>query len=262
MKINSKKRAYHSPKDYNKYIWSTREFVIEISKAIGIVVLLSWFFYRSIWAVLPISFLGVLYWKKSINENVQANRKKLIVQFQECILSVTASLDVGYSIENAFLESYSDMQMLFGKNSFICQELQLIKRGLIINITLEELLTSFGQRSNVLEIEEFAEVFAIAKRNGGSIPEIIKTSAEIISQKNKAEESISTLIASRRLEQNIMNFMPFGICIYVGVGNPGYFDGLYHNFFGVCLMSGCLMAYTIAYYLSNRILERACRMWH
>ena len=261
MKVSLKKPAYHSPKDYNKYIWSTGEFVIEVSKAAGIVLLLSWFFYRSIWAILPISFLGVLYWKRSINESVQANRKKLVVQFQECILSVAASLDVGYSVENAFLESDADMQMLFGKHSFICQELQLIKRGLIINITLEELLISFGQRCNIPEIKEFAEVFVIAKRNGGSIPEIIRTSAEIISQKNKAEENITTLITSRRLEQKVMNVMPFGICIYVGIGNPGYFDSLYHNFFGVCLMSGCLIAYIIAYYLSNKILEQACRMW-
>ena len=46
----------------------------------------------------------------------------------------------------------------------------MICRGIRSNRTLEETLEEMGRRSELQEICEFAEVFAIAKRNSGNIP--------------------------------------------------------------------------------------------
>lgn len=261
MKVRLRQQGFDLQRDYTKCNWPRKDLVVEGGKAVGLIITFAWFFYRSIWAVFPMSILGVLFFIKRQKEKVIENKKQLVLQFQECILSVAASLRVGYSIEKAFLESTSDMKMLFGEKAFICNELELIRRGLVINITLEKLLWDFGQRSGTSEIMEFVEAFAIAKRSGGSIPDLIQTLAELIYHKAKAEEEIITQTFTRRLEQKVMNIMPFAILLYVEFGSPGYFNVLYHNLFGVCLMSGCLAAYLSAYYLAAKILEGACGMW-
>jgi tight adherence protein B len=138
----------------------------------------------------------------------------------------------------------------------ICQELNLMKRGLVLNQTLEELLWDFGRRSGVDEITEFAEVFSIAKRSGGNLGEVITQCAGQISHRTESEEEIQTLLSNKRLEQKIMNVMPFGILLYVESSNPTYFDMLYHNFSGVVIMTLCLAVYLAAYVLAERILAQ------
>lgn len=182
--------------------------------------------------------------------------EELTLQFKECILSVAASLKAGYAVENAFLESRSDMEMLYGRESHIYQELELIRRGLIINITLEEQLNDLADRSGSEEIRQFAVVFTIAKRSGGNLPEIIHESAELIGRRVDARQEMQTMLSGRRMEQNIMKIMPFGVLAYIGFSYPGYFDILYHNWQGVIIMTVCLGIYLTAYIMGEKILRK------
>lgn len=174
-------------------------------------------------------------------------REELACQFRECILSVSASLQAGYSVENAFLESERDMLQMYGGESFICRELRLIRRGLHINVSLEELLTDLGERSGCEEIERFAEVFAIAKRSGGDLAGIIGRTAELIGERIDLRRELDTLLGGKRMELAIMKLMPFAIMLYIELANPGYFDILYHNLRGILIMTGCLVVYLGAY---------------
>lgn len=241
--------------DYKKHTFSRREALAEILKGIFLTFFFSWFFYRSVWALLPLSALGALYVRRRRELRAKEDRDALLGEFKECILSAAASLRAGYAAENAFLESMSDMKLLFGESSLMYRELEWIHRGLVINIPLEELLSDLAQRSGLEEIEEFAEVFAISKHSGGSLPEIIGVSAEVIGRRVEAEEEIRTLLAERMLEQKIMSIMPFGILTYIGISYKGYFDALYHNLFGIAVMTVCLAVYLAALWLADRILE-------
>lgn len=252
MERSSKRR------DYRQYAFNRRELFTELVKGGGIVAFIAWFFYRSLWAAIPLSVLGIFYVRQRRRTKLQAGKSALLGQFKECILSVAASLRAGYAVENAFLESVEDMKMLFGEEAYICRELDWIRRGLIINIPLEELLLDLAKRSGLEELEDFSEVFSIAKRSGGNLPEIIRSSAELIGERVEAEEEIRTLLAERMLEQKIMNVMPFGILTYIGVSYGGYFDPLYHNLFGTVIMTACLAVYLTAFWLAGRILEGAC----
>ncbi len=216
---------------------------------------LAYFFYRSFWAVLPISAVGVCLFRSIAKKKRDSCREQLTLQFKECILSVASSLKAGYAVENAFLESAEDMRLLYGEHSLIYRELEWIRRGLVINITLEEQLTDLAERSGSGEIRQFAQVFSIAKRSGGNIPEIIKTSAELIGQRIETRQEMKTVLSGRRMEQDIMKLMPFGILAYIGFSYPGYFDSLYHNWRGAAVMTGCLAVYLAAYALGNHILK-------
>lgn len=242
--------------DYHKYQWTVSGFVCEISKAALVVIVLTFFFYRSAWAALPLAAVGFFFFRMEGRRKLQHCREELNRQFKECILSVAASLKAGYAVENAFLESRSDMRMLYGEESMIYAELEIIRRGLVINITMEELLEDFAARSASDDIMQFAQVFAIAKKSGGNLSEIIQTTAVLIGRKIDARQEIRTLLSGRQMEQMIMKLMPFGILLYIGTSYPGYFDALYHNWQGVAIMTGCLSVYLAAYVLGDKILQK------
>ena len=125
-----------------------------------------------------------------------------------------------------------------------------------MNRTIEELMEELGRKSGVEQIGEFAQVFSIAKRSGGNVAGVIETTAQVIHRQIEAREEARTILSARRMEQRIMSLMPFCIVFYVKLGNPGYFDSLYHNLKGILVMSLCMGVYMVAWSLSERILRR------
>ena len=217
--------------------------------------ILSYFFYRSFWAVVPLSWVGYLYYKRQKKDLAMRDVKILESQFREAIRGVDTALKAGYSVENAFVQSGKDMERQFGKESFIHEELEAIRRGLVINITLEEMLADLAERSGSEAIEDFAKVFLIAKRFGGNMSEVISTAARTISLRIETRDEIAAAISGKKMEQNIMKIMPFGILAYVGISSPGYFDSLYGNLTGIALMTGLLAVYLAACFLGDKILS-------
>ncbi len=252
MFISSRRQAF-------SYLWgaSKGEALRDLGKGLLVTGLFAFFFYRSMWALPPMSLVGWLYLKRSRHRRRHRQNRQVLMQFKECIEAVAASMRAGYAVENAFLDSIADIRSMFGEGCVMEQELQLLRQGLYNNVTLEVLLTEMGQRCALEEMQEFAEVFAIARRNGGSIPVIIDAASSSVSRRLAVEEETETLLSARKLEQRVMNAMPFLIVWYVEVSNPGYFDILYGNPAGVALMTGCMGVYLAAYLLSERIFDKA-----
>lgn len=123
-----------------------------------------------------------------------------------------------------------------------------------LNIPLEQLLYDFANRSGCEDVQSFCEVFVFAKRSGGDFIQIIHLTALRISEKNELLQAIRTEISGKRMEQKIMNLMPLFILLYVDISFGGYLDGMYHNAFGVTIMTACLAVYMLAYYLSEKIV--------
>ena len=250
MKTSLKRR------DYCEYSWKPGEWLLTVAQSAAVVLVLAFFFYQSLFAALPLAVIGIAYFRLQKQKKGKRCREELVGQFKECILAVSASLRAGYAVENAFLESREDMRMLYGEQSLIYQELELIRRGLVINITLEELLEDLAERSDSEEIRQFAQIFAIAKRSGGNLAEVFRTTTEIIGQRIDARQELGAMLSGRQMEQNVMKCMPFGILLYIGSSHPGHFDGLYHNWQGVAIMTGCMVLYLGAYVLGDKILQR------
>lgn len=245
-------------RDYNRYEPNKRELAAALLLSLTVTIFFAFFFYRSAMAVLPMSFTGIFFYRSVCRKKINRTKKELTVQFRECILSVSASLQVGYSAESSFRECRQEMVLLYGEEGLICRELDYIRRGLDVNITLEELLSGLAERSGCTEIKEFAQIFVLAKRNGGNMTEIIRESAAMIGQKIELQQEIAVLLSGKQMEQNIMKGMPFGILLYIGLTNQGYFDVLYHNWQGAALMTGCLGIYLSAYIMGDRVMQRIC----
>ncbi|WP_342757865.1 type II secretion system protein F [Kineothrix sedimenti] len=220
-----------------------------------LVLVLALFFYRSLWGAIFLSPLLFLYMKEKKKAIALKKRREIQIQFKDAILSVSANQKAGYSVENSFKQAYADMVLLYGKNSLICRELYIIGAGLGNNVILEKLLYDFAKRSQTEDVLEFAQVFAVAKRSGGNMTEIIERSASVIDEKVETEKEIQVLLAARQMEQKIMNVIPFGIVLYIQITSKGFFDILYHNLPGIIIMTACLAAYIAAVMISRKIVN-------
>ncbi len=223
-------------------------------EGIGILLIIAEVFYSSAAAFLfLLPLLGPIYRRQKRAEEEQQCRE-LVLEFKECMNSVMTALKAGYSCENAFREAGREMEFLFGNGSRMCKELQLIGGGLDSNVALETLLEEFAMRSGSEEIRDFAEVFTIARRSGGNMTEILQRTMTQIQERIDVEREISILVSSKRLEQLIMDVVPFGIIAYIGISSRGFFDVLYHNPAGIAVMTVCLAVYVAAFRLSERII--------
>ncbi len=226
-----------------------------LAAGLGILMVFSVFFYRSLYPV-PVC-LPLLYPLYRRQENIQREktRRALLFQFQEMAGSVMTALKAGYAAENAFGEAYREMCFLFGSDSEIAGALRVIRGGLLNHVPLETLLLQFGEKSGIEEILEFAEVFEIAKKNGGNLVEIMDRTAAQIRDRIEVEKEIDLLLSARKLEQRIMDVVPFAIVLYLQVTSAGFFDVLYHNPGGIAVMTGCLAVYLAAFRMSEKIVN-------
>ena len=245
----------YSPPDYGEYRLQGREGMLYALEGAAVVAMIGYFFYNSLVACLCLTPVFFLFLKDKKKELAKKQRQELGIQFKDMVLSVAANQKAGYSIENAFRESYRDMEMLYGAKGLICVEIRYIMAGLENNVVLEKLLYSLGMRSHEPDIMQFADVFYIAKRSGGNMTDILAKTAAVIEQKIETDKEIQLMVSAKKMEQRIMNAVPFLIILYVSSTSRGFFDVLYHNPVGVAVMTVCLGFYGAAYRLSKRIVE-------
>lgn len=241
--------------DYSNYRFRTKEGVLYVLEGMLLVAAIGYFFYRSWVACLCLFPVLLLFMKEKRKDLARQRRQELSIQFKDMILAVAANQKAGYSIENAFRESYRDMEMLYGAEGVICVEIRYIIAGLDNNVVLEKLLYSLGMRSSLPDIMQFADVFYIAKRSGGNMTDILAKTAAVIEQKTETDKEIQLMVSAKKMEQRIMNVIPFLIIFYIGSTSRGFFDVLYHNVIGIIVMTACLGFYMAAYLMSKRIVD-------
>lgn len=226
-----------------------------LGKSILAVFILDYFFYRSIWAVLPLSIVGAVYYRIEKKALIQKKKEAAREQFKELMLLASNGQKAGYSAENAFLSSYQDMKALFGEDSSICRMLRILKSGRENHLSFSKLWIQMGNQVDIEEIIEFAQIYEISQKSSGNTASVMEKTANIIIRKMETEKEIAVLLSAKRLEQKIMNAMPFFIMLYITITSPGYFSGLYHSLTGVLIMSFCLLIYLSAYALSLHIIS-------
>lgn len=240
--------------DYDDYIFTAGEWVRYLIEGLVLTGIIAYFFYQSALACFVLSPLLFFFLKGKKGELAKQRKQELKTQFKDAVLSVSANQKAGYSVENAFREAYWDMEMLYGTESVICKELNYIVKGLDNNIILEKLLFDLGIRSHVQDILQFADIFFIAKRSGGNMTDILSRTAAAIEEKMAVDKEIQVLLSSKKMEQKIMNVIPFFIIFYIGITSKGFFDVMYHNLVGVLIMTLCLGVYFAAFKISEKIV--------
>lgn len=244
-------------RDYSVYHYSAREHMRYFSEAVILILLVSYLFYHSLLAVWLILPFYPIFLKIRARQLCRQQKQELCQQFKETIFSVAAALNAGYSVENAWREAMDEMIQMYGEDALMVQELRYIMAHLSMNVPLEDLLEDFAKRSDLEDVSSFCEVFFFAKRSGGDFIGIIRTTSDRIGKKIELQRQLAADLAARKLESRIMNLVPLAILLYLDLTSPGYFDMLYGNLSGICIMSVCLIVYLAAYALSERMMQQA-----
>ena len=246
---------YSEKKNYWQQDFQKIDYLKAVLQGSLLILLTAYLFYGTLLSallLLPYLFWYLKSWKKDILKRKQHTFR---LQFKEAIQSISSALSVGYSVENAMREALKDMQSIYKNDELILKELTFMVRQLQMNVTSEEVLQDFANRTRDEDVQTFVTVFNMAKRSGGDAMEIIRNAVRQTSDKIDVEREIVTIISARKMEFRIMTVIPLGMIVYLRISFPEFFKVLYGNFLGVCVMSVCLIIYLISYEAGKRMVE-------
>ena len=240
---------------YVNYYFLGNEFWRYAFLSLITVLFFSYFFYRSFFAVLFLSPIGIYLFLYLERVKAQKRKRCLESEFKDCLTLLSANLRAGYAMENAFLECIREMESLNGKAGLMAAELCNLKKELAFNVLVEDFFQDLGERSGLDFIQQFGDILCVARKNGGNLPEIIQNCSLQIMEEISVRQEIAATISGKVFEQRIMNILPFAIYYYVEAGNKDFFVVLYHSYAGIMIMTVCLFLYLISYFLSEKIVS-------
>lgn len=241
--------------DYENYTFTRDELIKNTLIPLGVIVFLAILCYNSLlFAILLFPYIP--YHLAVTKDKLKEGRKwKLNMQFRDCINCISSALESGYSIENALKEAYLDMKLSYNEEDLIMREMRGIISAVENNRTVEDVFLDFSARSGVDDIKSFADIFATAKRTGGNLILIIKSTADVIHTRVELKRELRTVIASKKYEADIMKLIPFGILIYLRVFSPDMVAALYGNLFGIVFMTIVLVLYLLLCRISDHVVK-------
>ena len=164
------------------------EVVQILGKGMVLVLAVAVLFYDSLYAVLAGMLLLPFYCHFQESKLQKRKKEKFAHYFKEALQSIVAALKAGYSVENAFGESYKDMDYRFGRDNVMTRELLLISHQLKNSVSLEQLVDQLAEKTGVGDVKDFARIFRVAKRSGGDMARIMERSISMISRRMEMKE--------------------------------------------------------------------------
>lgn len=231
------------------------EYILGILKTTAVFGVIVYVFYGSFAAaplLIPVWFLYMRDW---ITDTVKKKEQQFREQFRDSIQQMAAALKAGYSVENAIREVSRELVPMYDKDTRIRREYDRMTHQLDMKIPAVSVLEAFAERTGQEDVEDFVNVFAAAKKNGGDSIMIIRNAVRIISGKIDTEKEIQTMTASKKLEFEIMCAVPFLMILYMKITFREFLDVLYGNMAGVVIMTVCLGIYVAAYCLGRKIIR-------
>ena len=226
-----------------------------VAQGCAIIMIISYLFYGNlIYAILFSPYL-IKYMKSWERQVIKKKREKFRLQFKDAIQALSASIHVGYSVENAFGEAIKELKHLYKDKELIIKEFASIVRQTHMNVSVEKALWEFAKRTDEEDVKTFAMVFGMAKRNGGDTVDIIQNAVRQMTEKIDVEREIKTIMAAKQLEFRIMTLIPLGMMAYLKISFPEFLKVLYGNLVGVIIMSVCLAIYLVSYEAGKRMVE-------
>ena len=131
---------YKRKKNYWQQDIRKIEYMLALAKGILLIGIISYLFYGT-W-ICTILFSPYLIWyiKSWEKQLVKKKQSKFRLQFKEAIQSLSAALNVGYSVENAMRETIKDLKGIYKKEDMILREFSYMIRQLQMNVSVETVL--------------------------------------------------------------------------------------------------------------------------
>lgn len=232
-----------------------REYAVGILKTLVIFGLILYLFYESIFPAPFLLPIWILYIKDWAEDKARQKEQQFRSQFRDSIQALSAALKAGYSVENAIRETLKDIRPMYGKDTRIIKEYERMAVRLNMNGTAAQALEEFCERTKQEDVENFVNVFAASKISGGDSISLIRNAVNTISEKIETEKEIDTLLASKKMEFEIMCAVPFIIILYMKMTFGEFLEVLYGNIAGTVTMTICLAVYIGAYRFGRKLIR-------
>lgn len=237
------------------YKVSKKEKTVVIMVIFMAIIIISILFYGTIYAVVILLPLGVPIYREQKRRIINKKKKELKVQFKDMLMVMSDSLKTGYSVSNALKESYKDMVSMYGRYSYICEELRIMISKIKLNVREEDIFKDFAKRTGLREAILFSRIFSIAKRTGGNMTEVIGSVTDSIVLKENVREEIEVSTTEKKTEQKIMTLIPMALILYVKMMSPDFLNIMYETNAGRIVMTICLVLYILAFLWAQKIVE-------
>nr|MBO2511372.1 hypothetical protein [Gammaproteobacteria bacterium] len=104
------------------------------------------------------------------------------------------------------------------------------------------------------EAARLADVIAVAKRTGGDMAAIVRSSAALLGEKMEVEREIAVMTAGKRFESRLMMAAPFAFVLMLTAMAPEYMAPLYGSAAGYLILTGGLAALAGCAWLIRKIM--------
>ncbi len=202
--------------------------------------------------MIPLPFWYVRQRKK---QQIRLRKKRLNYQFKDALNAMQVGISAGYSLDNTIKEARKDLEHLHGQKAELTREFAYIERQLGHSIPLENLLYDLGVRTRIEDILNFTDVLVQAKKMGGNMRGILNRCILSIEERIQVKKEIDAILASKKMEQKIMSFIPLGIILYMQFTSPEFLSVLYGNPVGIFVMTICLLLYIVAFQWGVRLTQ-------
>lgn len=209
-------------------------------------------FYRTPWAGLLLSPLGLLLPGMAARKTAEWRSARMRDQFKEALHCIATSLSAGRSVENAFLAVPDELKLLYpDPHAPIRVSFERIRIGLRNGDNLEACLSAFAASSGIPEAAGFVEVVVTARRAGGDIVGIVRSAAQLIGEKMDVERELRVMTAQKRFEARMMMAAPFVFVTVLTAAAPDYMAPLYRGI-GYIILTAALAVLTGCAWLVDR----------
>lgn len=240
--------------DYHVYHMTKADYFLAYLLGILIGGVVTYAFFRGILFILIGAVVCAWNAPKLYNDYKRKQRQKqLLMQFKDLLESLTASYSAGQNTLGAFTDALGDMSSIYGEESDIVQEIQLICAGISNNINIEVLLLDFANRSGLDDVMSFANVFEICSRQGGDMKKIVADTREIINDKIEIEMEIETMISGNKNELNVMMIMP--VVVVLSLSSLGTMTIVSNSLMNVVVKIVCISIFAIAYMIGKKVVD-------
>ncbi len=242
--------------DYRVYKTRFAEKTVEFIKATLVSAGICYVFYHSavicIIAILP----GLIYPVVRKRQKIKQKRKELTIQFKDLLYSLSSSVSAGNPLETAFSESLKDLSIIYGNpETQIIKEVRTIVNRIRMNEPIECVLTELAERTGIDDIKSLSDTISVCKRAGSNIPDILRNTVSLISDKIEISQEIDVLLAERALEYKLLTVLPVFLVAVLTLAAGDFMEPLFQTIQGRIITSFSLLLFTAAFFISRKLMD-------
>ena len=244
--------------DYNVYIMTNNERILNIILAAAVLFAVGYVFYKSIVFSTVFALLSLKWPKLRTVQIIDKRKTDLAAQFKDMLYSLASSLSAGRSLESGLKESINDLRIIYpDDNTYIIREIGYIVRGIDMNETVEDMLDQFAQRAHIEDIENFTDILRTCKRSGGDIVQVIRSTSQTIGDKIEIQQEIDTMIAGKKFEFKVLMVMPIFLLLVLTYTAGDYMAPVFDfsTVIGPVVMTLAIALFVAAYVLGSKIMK-------